>query len=205
MTNTSKKEKHWNNIFTNKDYTQVFWHQEMPMHSLNLIQEHAEKEDKILDVGAGASYLIESLIEEAYQSITLLDISSISQEIVKKRLGNNANIPNYIQSDILNFKPTQQYDLWHDRAVFHFLLKEIEQRIYLKVLKSSLVPNGIALINVFGKGENSCAGLTTESYDEASMLRLLPQGLELLSFEEFIHITPKGGEQKYVGFILRKQ
>jgi len=205
MSKTFKKEEHWNNVFTNRDYTQVFWHQERPLHSLNLICKYAKKEDKILDVGAGASYLVEALIENGYENITLLDISSVSQQIVKKRLGNHANIPHYIQSDVLNFKSTQEYDLWHDRALFHFLLEEHEQRCYLDVLENTLVKNGLALINVFGKGENSCAGLTTASYDEASMLRLLPQGLKLVSFEEFIHITPKGGEQKYVGFILRKR
>ncbi|MEE8589269.1 MAG: methyltransferase domain-containing protein, partial [Sulfurimonadaceae bacterium] len=121
-THAKARQSHWDNIFKTKDYTQVLWHQNSPTISLDLIQSHSNKDDAIIDVGCGASFLVDKLIDKGYKNITLLDTSIASLDIVKKRLANNADIPTYICSDIMHFSPSQKFNIWHDRAVFHFLL-----------------------------------------------------------------------------------
>jgi len=199
-----RREKHWDGIFKSKDYTQVLWHQTSPQHSLDLIQQYAKKEDAIIDVGCGASLLVDALLEEGYKDITLLDTSSTCLNLVKERLTTSTN-PTYICSDILTFRPTKLYNIWHDRAVFHFLLTKKERDAYFEVLTESLANRGIAFINTFAPdGEIQCAGLDIISYDEEKMREILPKGLELLTYKEFIHTTPRGTSQKYSAFTIKK-
>jgi hypothetical protein len=114
-------------------------------------------------------------------------------------------VPTYICSDILDFKATKPYVLWHDRAVFHFLLSQKERDAYFKVLHESLLLEGIAIINTFAKeGEMQCAGLDIVPYDESSMKEILPKNLELISYKDFVHTTPRGTEQKYASFVIKK-
>ncbi len=198
------REKYWDGIFKSKDYTQVLWHQTSPQHSLKLIQQHARKEDAIIDVGCGASLLVDTLLDERYEDITLLDTSDTCLNIVKQRL-TSPTMPTYICSDILNFKATKPYVLWHDRAAFHFLLTKKERDAYFKAMSQSLTVGGIAIINTFAKeGEMQCAGLDIIPYDESSMKEILPENLELISYKGFMHTTPRNTEQKYVSFVIRK-
>lgn len=200
-----RREKHWDGLFKTKDYTQVLWHQTSPEHSLNMIRHYAKKEDAIIDVGCGASLLVDALLEDGYKDITLLDTSSTCLDIVKERLTSHT-LPIYICSDILTFKPTRSYDVWHDRAVFHFLLTKKEKDAYFEVLSQSLVAGGIAFINTFAPdGEMQCAGLNIIPYDEEGMKAILPNGLELLAYKEFMHTTPRGTSQRYSAFTIKKR
>jgi arsenite methyltransferase len=199
------RQTHWDTLFRTKDYTQVLWHQESPIISFNLIIEYASKEDFIIDVGCGASFLVDNLIECLYKNLTLLDISQTSLEIVKKRLQENGSIPTYICSDILNFQSSKKFNIWHDRAVFHFLLQKNERDKYFEILKDSLHLGGVAIISTFRVGgQTQCAGLDIVQYDEDKMRAELPQGLELLSYDEFVHHTPKQTQQEYCAFLIRK-
>ncbi|NOR55611.1 MAG: class I SAM-dependent methyltransferase, partial [Sulfurovum sp.] len=199
-----RRKKHWDSLFKTKDYTQVFWHQSSPTRSLNLIQKYANKEDAIIDVGCGASVLVDALIDNGYEDISLLDTSSTCLNIVKKRL-NTSVTPKYICSDLLMFKATQPYKLWHDRAVFHFLLSKKERETYFTVLSESLDKEGYAIINTFAPdGEISCAGLQTRAYNREMMLAELPDTLKLIDYESFTHITPKNIEQSYSLFVIQK-
>jgi len=195
-----KREKHWESLFNRVDYREVLWHQKSPKKSLSFIQKYTSLDANILDVGCGASFLVDNLLQKGYKNITLLDTAKTSLEIVKNRI--QSDDIEFICDDILNFRTDKKFDIWHDRAVFHFLLTKEEQTQYFETLMKHLKKEGVALITVFGKGENSCAGLRTASYDKESMLALLPKDLALLSFEAFIHITPKGTEQHYVSFVL---
>lgn len=198
------REAHWDRIFKQKDYTQVLWHQVNPQYSLDLILQYTKKETAIIDVGCGASLLADRLIEEGYQNITLLDTSGTCLNILKERL--NSSIPKYICSDILQFKAKNVYALWHDRAVFHFLLNKTEQDAYFAVLAESLTEEGIAIINTFAKeGEVQCAGLHTMAYNEQDMREILPKNLELAAYNKFIHTTPKNTQQKYSTFIIKRK
>ena len=199
------REQHWDTLFKTKDYTQVLWHQETPKTSFMQIEHYARKDDYIIDVGCGASLLADMLIADGYENITLLDTSKTCLDIVKKRLSDKSDIPNYICSDIMHFTTTRKFNVWHDRAVFHFLLLEKERKRYFEVLQESLIPGGIALINTFSvDGEKQCAGLDIVPYNDTRMLHELPSGLSLIEYKEFIHITPKKSEQKYSSFVIKK-
>lgn len=199
------REKHWDTLFKTKDYTQVLWHQETPTTSLVAIEQNAKKDDFIIDVGCGASFLADKLIDGGYENITLLDISKTSLDIVRDRLSDKSNILNCICSDIMNFRTTKKFNIWHDRAVFHFLLLEKERKKYFEVLQETLMSGGIAIINTFCVGgEIQCAGLDIVPYDDGKMLQELPSGLVLVEHKEFIHITPKSSEQKYCSFVIKK-
>ena len=200
------RESHWDNLFKTRDYTQVLWHQNSPKFSLDLIQDNLPNKDaSIIDVGCGASLLVDSLIDSGYKNIKLLDVSATSQEIVKNRLGSKADIPKYICSDIMNFKTSQKFDIWHDRALFHFLLLKKERAKYFEVLKDSLKPEGVAIINTFAiDGPTECAGLQITQYDDKKMLQELPVGLELIKCKEYMHDTPKDTKQEYNLFVIKK-
>ena len=198
-----KRKEHWDAIFKSADYKQVLWHQKSPKESLSFIQKHSSLDANILDVGCGASFLVDNLLQEEYKNITLLDTSKTSLDIVKNRIKSDSIT--FICDDILNFKANKKFDIWHDRAVFHFLLTQKERESYFKVLKKSLKPNGIAIISTFRtNGQTSCAGLDIVQYDEKKMLSELPLELKLLEFNEFLHITPKNTTQKYISFVIKK-
>ena len=202
MTNTLR-EKHWDNIFKNKDYTQVLWHQRNPRKSYELIEKYSNKDAKILDAGSGISFLVNILMEEGYKNITLLDVSKTSLEIVKKRLKNNA--VQFVCDDILNFTTEKKFDIWHDRAVFHFLTSQKERQRYFATLINSLKSEAIAIISTFRvNGPIQCAGLDTVQYNAMKMQNELPSELKLIESEEYIHITPKETEQEYIYFVIQK-
>ncbi len=199
------RQLHWDTIFETKDYTQVLWHQNSPIVSLELIKSYAKKDDSIIDVGCGASLLVDNLIDLGYKNITLLDTSKISLDIVKNRLGSKSKTARYICSDIMHFEPTEKFNIWHDRAVFHFLLLKKERSRYFEVLKESLAFDGVAIINTFAVGgQTECAGLEIVQYDYEKILQELPSGLELIRYENFTHITPKESEQAYSYFVIKK-
>lgn len=202
---TQETKKYWDKIFNTRDYTQVFWHQESPDISLELISTYSKTDSSIIDIGCGASFLVENLIAQGYTDISLLDTSEVSLEIVKTRLANNSNIPKYINSDITNFKSDKKFDIWHDRAVFHFLLLKDDREKYFKALSDTLKSDGVALISTFRiGGDISCAGLPIVQYDENKMMNELPSGLKIVKYSEFLHKTPKDTFQDYCSFIIKK-
>ncbi|MDA3909520.1 MAG: class I SAM-dependent methyltransferase [Sulfurimonas sp.] len=200
------KREHWDNIFKTKDYTQVLWHQNSPEVSLELMKKYKIKTDSsVIDVGCGASLLVDSLLDAGYKNITLLDTSATSLEIVKKRLRDNLDIPEYICSDIMNFESSKEFDLWHDRAVFHFLVLKKERAKYFEVLQNALKVGATAIINTFRvDGPTQCAGLDIVQYDREKMIQELPLGLVLVEYSEYIHKTPKDTDQKYSSFVIKK-
>jgi len=199
------RQSHWENIFRTKDYREVLWHQNSPTVSYDLITQYAAKDDTILDAGCGASLLVDKLIESGYNNITLLDTAATSLEIVKTRLGRSADIPAYVCTDIMDFLPDRLYTIWHDRAVFHFLLEPQERTDYFKKVLQSLAPGGVAIISTFRVGgQTQCAGLDIVQYDHQKISEELPEGLKLIAYEEFTHITPAASEQAYSAFVIKK-
>ena len=198
------RQKHWDTKFLTVDYTQVLWHQTSPQKSLELIKKYSKDDIDIIDVGCGASYLVDNLLDNGYKGITLLDTSNTSLNIVKSRL--NSDDIKFECNDILNFQTDKKFNIWHDRAVLHFLLTKKERVKYFKVLSDSVKDDGIAIISTFRvDGPIQCAGLNICQYNHASMLAELPDELELVESEEYLHITPKNSEQKYIYFIIKKR
>ncbi|WP_345969656.1 class I SAM-dependent methyltransferase [Sulfurimonas sp. HSL1-6] len=207
MANTAEasRKEHWDNLFRSKTYTDVLWHQTTPAKSLAQIERFSGAEDAVIDVGCGASLLVDNLIAKGYRSLCLLDASEASLQIVRDRLARDADIPDYVCSDIVNFNPQKQFRVWHDRAMFHFLQEATERRKYFAVLHASLLPGGTAIINTFAAdGETECAGLNAMQYDRNRMAAELPEGLQLVDAEGFVHTTPRNTEQNYAAFYIRK-
>ncbi|WP_345984958.1 class I SAM-dependent methyltransferase [Sulfurimonas sp. HSL-1656] len=199
------RREHWDSLFRSKTYTDVLWHQTTPAKSLAQIETFAQPDDAVIDVGCGASLLVDYLIGKGYRNLSLLDASEVSLQIVRERLASDANIPEYICSDIVNFNPPRQFHVWHDRAMFHFLLDATERRKYFEVMQAALLPGGTAIINTFAAdGEIECAGLSTMRYDRKRIEEELPEGLELVDTETFVHTTPKHTAQNYAAFYIRK-
>ena len=198
------RKEHWDSIFQNADYTQVLWHQSSPQKSIDTTKKYVKQDANIIDVGCGASFLVDNLLHDGYKNITLLDTSKTSLNIVKQRLQDDAL--EYVCDDILNFKTLKKFDIWHDRAVFHFLLTKKERQKYFDVLSKSLKIGAKAIISTFRvDGPIQCAGLNTVQYNHEKMLQELPQNLELIQSEEYTHITPKKSEQEYIYFVIAKK
>lgn len=199
------KQRHWENVYTTKDMSKVGWYQREPAISLSLLQKiGSTSKDLFIDVGCGVSTLADTLIDLGYRDITLLDISQNALEIVKKRLGASADIPLYRVGDVCAFSSDNLFDVWHDRAVFHFLQKDEEQLSYIETLYRSLAPEGHAIIGTFAiDGPDSCSALPVRQYDEERIKNIIRDRFDLINVIDDTHITPSGSEQKYSFFVLR--
>lgn len=199
------KQRHWENVYVTKDVSKVGWYQETPSVSLALLEKiGSTPKDSIIDVGCGASVFADAVIDLGYRDITLLDLSASALEIIKKRLGETAELPVYCVGDVCTFSTGKLFDVWHDRAVFHFLQKEEEQHAYLETLHKSLSPHGHAIIGTFGvDGPDSCSTLPVSQYNEKRMKNLVKERFDVIDVVEETHITPGGSEQSYCYFVLK--
>ncbi len=206
VTNELRRAVHWDTVFATKDYTQVLWHQDVPEFSLLQTEKYVKhKCDAIIDVGCGAAYFVDELIEQGYTDITLLDVSKNALEIVKDRVGDAADGIKCICTDITAFKSGKTYALWHDRAVFHFLQDENERKQYFEIMKETLDENGTALIGTFSEnGPDRCSDLDVVQYDSEKMRSALIEGLVLRESIEIIHTTPKQSTQSFRFFVIEK-
>lgn len=199
------KQRHWENVYATKDVSKVGWYQETPSMTLSLLKKiDSTFEDRIIDVGCGASLLADALINSGYKDITLLDFSSSALEIIKKRLGATGHLPTYYVGDVCTFSSVKHFDVWHDRAVFHFLQKVEEQQAYFETLHKSLSPEGHAIIGTFGvNGPDSCSALPVLQYNEEQMKILVKDRFDIIEVIDETHITPSGSKQHYCFFILK--
>lgn len=199
------KQRHWENVYQTKDIQKVGWYQEHPTISLSLLNKiGSTANDRLIDVGCGASPLADILIESGYHDITLLDISSNALEIVKNRLKNSSVQPLYHYGDVCTYAAEKPFDIWHDRAVFHFLRNEKDKNAYFDVLYKSLSADGRALIGTFAiNGPDSCSALPVEQYDLEKMVKVAGSRFEILETIDDTHITPSGNQQLFCYFILK--
>ena len=155
----AENKQHWENVYETKNSDQVSWTQEKPTTSLEYIRSFGlSKTAEIIDIGGGDSRLVDYLLVEGYQNITVLDISTKALEKAKERLGENATKVTWIVSDIIDFEPQKEYDIWHDRAVFHFLTTEAPIKKYTEIAKTGV--NGYLVIRTFSEnGPLKCSGL----------------------------------------------
>ncbi len=199
-------KKHWENIFSTKNFNEVSWYQENPKTSLDLIAETGiEKDAKIIDVGAGDSNLPDKLIDIGFRNISVLDVSSKALDRAKKRLGNKADYVKWIVSDIREFKTNDRYDLWHDRAVLHFLTADNDIDKYVNNVRKFLKYNGYLIVSTFSlNGPKRCSGLDIKQYSEASIKKLFCDFEHIKSFEEK-HLTPWKDSQMFIYSVFRKK
>lgn len=198
----SNKE-HWEYIYTTKTPQEVSWTEYKPQTSLNMIAKFdLPKSAKIIDIGGGDSLLVDYLLELGYTNITVLDISETAIDRAKLRLGNRANKVKWIVSDIRDFTPPESYDLWHDRAAFHFLTTNIHIEYYLdKVAKHTRH----LVLGTFSKtGPLKCSGLEITRYDEQKIRETFCPPFDLIECFNKDHITPFDAVQNFMFARLSK-
>jgi SAM-dependent methyltransferase len=196
MSNTRKD--HWENVYETKTPEQVSWTQLKPQTSLNFIYSFGlDKTASIIDIGGGDSNLVDFLLEEGYENITVLDISAKALERAKKRLGNRAEKVKWIVTDITEFEPTTSYDIWHDRAAFHFLTNKEQISKYVAIVNRSV--KGFICIGTFStNGPLKCSGLEISQYDEHGLSSLFENTFEKLKCITEDHTTPFNTIQNFL-------
>lgn len=200
------RKAHWEEVYRNKAPTEVSWYQRQPAISVELVDACGiGEDDPVIDVGGGASRLVDQLLLRGYRRLAVLDISGAAIAHAKERLGANAAAIEWYESDITGFVPPHSFAVWHDRAVFHFLTRPEDRHRYVEVLKKALKPAGHLIIATFAiGGPEKCSGLDIVQYDAPSMCAELGDGFELLDVRDELHITPANKEQKFSYFRFRK-
>lgn len=194
------RQKHWEHIYNSKSLEEVSWFQPKPETSLVFINElNISKNAKIIDVGGGDSYLVDHLLDMGYTDVSVLDISEKAIERAKKRLGKKADLVKWIVSDVTTFQPTEKYDLWHDRAAFHFLTQEGEINKYLDIVQNNIQSSGFLILGTFSEqGPEKCSGIKIKQYTETSLSRLFENQFKRTKCITVDHKTPSGSLQNFV-------
>jgi SAM-dependent methyltransferase len=187
---TSTNKNHWETVYETKTADQVSWTQEVPKTSLEFINSFGlDKSAKIIDIGGGDSNLVDFLLEQGYENISVLDISAKALERAKKRLGENAANVNWIVSDITEFTPETKFDIWHDRAAFHFLTTKEQIEKYMSIARDSV--SGFITIGTFSEnGPKKCSGLDITQYSEDALTAEFKNGFEKIRCITEDHTTP---------------
>lgn len=199
--------EYWQNIYKTKKANEVSWFAPHLSSSLKLIESTGiHKNEPFIDVGGGASTLVDDLLVQGFTDISVLDISAEALEVSKKRLGKDAQKVNWMVGDITKMPlPKNHFSLWHDRAVFHFLTRADDREQYKKTLWSSLKPQGFAIIAVFSLvGPTKCSGLEIVRYSAETIFAELGSQFKLLSCSEKSHETPFGTTQSFIYCLLQK-
>lgn len=197
-------KKHWDNIYETKKSDEVSWTEEIPVTSLNFIHSfRLNKKAKIIDVGGGESKFIDFLLDEGFENVSVLDISSKALDKAKERLGKRAKKVNWIVSDITKFIPDTTFDVWHDRATFHFLTQDSQITKYMKTIRKSVA--GYLIIGTFSdKGPEKCSGLEIKKYSEETLSKELQNGFDKIRCLTEDHITPFNTKQNFLFCSFRR-
>lgn len=192
------KKSHWENVYETKNPDQVSWTQETPKTSLDFIRSfQLNKKAKIIDIGGGDSNLVDHLLAEGYENITVLDISAKALEKAKARLGAKAKKVTWVVSDVVDFKPETTYDVWHDRAAFHFLIAPEQIQKYIKITSKNVT--GYLVIGTFSKnGPLKCSGLEITQYSEEELKNKFKNNFTPLNCFTEDHITPFNTTQNFL-------
>jgi hypothetical protein len=198
------RRQHWDRRYAAAGATGVSWYQPEPALSLALIDTlRVPKPAPIIDVGGGASLLVDELLSRGYLDLSVLDVSSTALEIARSRLGGAAPVQ-WLREDILTWHPARRYPLWHDRAVFHFLTDAADQTRYLNVMRQALDLSGALVMATFAAdGPESCSGLPVARYEAPDLERLL-DGFTLVASRREEHITPGGAVQPFTWIAARR-
>jgi SAM-dependent methyltransferase len=193
------RQAHWENVYATKREDEVSWFQENPVLSLDLIDAAgATRESRIIDIGGGESRLVDVLLQRGFRLLTVLDLSETALAAARARIGDEARNVEWIVADVTKWTPSRQYDIWHDRAAFHFLTDPDDRAAYISRLKSALRPGGQAIIGTFAlDGPEKCSGLPVQRYDGTSLQTTLGSEFTILEQRRETHTTPWGSTQSF--------
>ncbi|MDG1476570.1 MAG: class I SAM-dependent methyltransferase [Vicingaceae bacterium] len=199
MTDFDRK-KHWENIYNTKQLDEVSWYQTNPQTSLDYITSNAASlTAKIIDVGGGDSFLVDHLLDLGYTDITVVDISAKAIERAKARLNEKASKAKWIVADAADFTQTEKYDIWHDRAAFHFLTDENDIVNYRNTAANAINKNGSMIIGTFSiDGPFKCSGIEIKQYSEESLTSCFEENFSLTESVNYNHPTPFNTTQNFV-------
>ena len=193
------RRAHWEGVYSTKGESEVSWFQENPAISIEMIKASGAASDAaIIDIGGGASRLVDALLKDGFGSLAVLDLSAAALEAAQKRIGPAGAQVEWIVADVTTWKPARTYDLWHDRAAFHFLTEVADRAAYLDRLRSALRAGGQAIIGTFAlDGPEKCSGLPVERYDSKRLAETLGPSFELVEARTESHQTPWHSTQSF--------
>ena len=202
----SDKQEHWVQVYEDKAPTAVSWYQAAPEPSLRALSRFgASASSSFIDVGGGASNLVDALLEQGWQDITVLDIAAPALEAAEARLGPLADKVQWVVADITDWHPDRRFDVWHDRAVFHFLTKSQQREAYRRALAQGVVVGGLVIIATFAlDGPERCSGLPVQRYDAADLADEMGDTLQLIDGWREEHVTPWGAKQSFNWCVFRR-
>jgi 2-polyprenyl-3-methyl-5-hydroxy-6-metoxy-1,4-benzoquinol methylase len=200
------KTAHWENVYQTKSSTEVSWYEPDPKQSLDLIREAAgEKRGRVIDVGGGQSFLVDRLLDSGFKQVAVLDISSAAIEATKARLGERASHVKWMVADITQVESLGEFDILHDRAVFHFITDSNDRKHYVELLRRSLPIGGHFVVSTFAVGgPEKCSGLTIQQYDVKKMENTLGPSFGSVKCGFYEHTTPTGKPQLFFFGIYRR-
>lgn len=202
----SDQKAHWDEVYRGTSSDRLSWFQSHPSLSLELITAAAPSRDaRIIDVGGGDSLLVDHLLEHGYKEVTVLDISGSAIERARSRLGDKADAIHWIVADVLAAESLGTYDIWHDRALFHFLTEPEQRQRYIEAVGSTVVPQGAVVIAAFAPdGPPTCSGLEVRRYDEQTLAAELGDSFTLIGSRREPHHAPWDAEQRFTYASFRK-
>lgn len=201
------RQQHWDQVYLTRPATGVSWYQPEATPSLAALARFGvPNAASLIDIGGGASTLVDNLIDRGWSDLTILDIAGPALAIAGQRLGAAAQRVRWIEADITQWRPARTYDVWHDRAVFHFLTEAEARQRYRRALEAALAPNGLAIIATFAPdGPERCSGLPVRRYDAALLAQELGDAVELLGDWRQSHTTPGGAVQSFNWCAFRRR
>ncbi len=201
-----QRQAHWQAVYSTKGEREVSWFQETPAISLELIHATGAGRDAAhIDIGGGASRLVDALLAEAYRSVTVLDVSEEALAVARARLGPRAASVDWIAADVTAWTPPRTFDLWHDRAAFHFLTAPHDRAAYAERVRKAVAAGGHVIIATFATdGPERCSGLPVVRHDAASIGAVLGPAFALVETRRHDHVTPGGNVQKFQFSLFRR-
>jgi SAM-dependent methyltransferase len=201
------RRQHWETVYRTRAADQVGWFQPHAASSLRLIADCADTDAHIIDVGGGASVLVDDLLDAGYRHLTVLDLAESALAVSRARLGARGESVQWIAADVTRAElPAARYDVWHDRAVFHFLTDPADRARYVEQVLKSVKPGGHVIIAAFGPGGPlQCSGLDVVRYAPGALHAEFGAPFRLLGHETEIHCTPAGGKQEFVYCYCRRE
>jgi trans-aconitate methyltransferase len=202
---TGSRQAHWERVYTTKGENEVSWFQDDPAASLELIMAvGATPATAIIDIGGGASRLVDGLLAKGFRALAVLDLSGAALKAAQSRLGAQAEKVDWIVADATLWEPTEVYDIWHDRAAFHFLTEENDRVAYIERMKKALRAGGHAIVATFAPdGPERCSGLPVIRYDAETLGQTLGQEFDLIKTRRHSHTTPRGSTQSFQFSVFR--
>lgn len=197
---------HWDKVFSARAETEVSWFQDRPSPSLELLDKvGAQPDSAVIDIGGGASRLVDALLARGFTDVSVLDLSAEAIAAARTRLGETGRRRHWIVADMTTWTPDRAYDVWHDRAALHFLTEPDDQSAYVARLRAALKPGGCAILATFAPdGPEKCSGLPVQRHDSASLAALLGPEFTLVDSRRHEHTTPGGAIQRFQFSVFRR-